>query len=51
LSHLVIKHEANLPPQEVCEEVLRIGAEGELIWEHYDAGPSTRSSFSKYQYI
>ena len=48
ISHLVIRREANLPPQEVCEEELRIGAEGELVWEHYDAGPSTKAVYGDY---
>jgi hypothetical protein len=48
ISQLVIRHETNLPPQEVCEEVLSIGVEGELVWEHYDAGPSTKAVYGDY---
>src|SRR5579872_2669748 len=45
ISSLVIKRATNLPPNEVCEEVLKIGMEGEVVWEHYDAGPSTEAVY------
>jgi hypothetical protein len=50
ITKLVIKRRADLPPQEVCEEVLRIGAEGELAWEHYDAGPSAKAVYGDYDH-
>lgn len=50
ISRLLIKCKTNLPPREVCEEVLRIGEQGELVWEHYDAGPSTKEVYGDYDH-
>ncbi len=50
ISELVIKRESGLPPNEVCEEVLSIGAEGELVWEHYDSSPSAKKVHSDYDH-
>jgi hypothetical protein len=50
ISSLEIKRAATLPAQEVCEEVLSIGPQGELVWEHYDAGPSTKAVYGDYDH-
>ncbi len=50
ISNLVIRRKTNLPPGEVCEEVLRIGVEGELVWEHCDAGPSAKAVYGDYDH-
>ncbi len=50
ISELVIKRESDLPPNEVCEEVLSIGTEGELVWEHYDSGPSAKEVYADYDH-
>lgn len=48
ISRLLIKRRTDLPPGEVCEDVLRIGEDGALAWEHYDAGPSTKAVYGDY---